>query len=183
MEILKHKVNSYDEIDSNFGIELDIRDQNGDLVVSHDVPTYPSIKLVDFLKKIDKRKLVALNIKSTEIEKSLKKIISDADLKNYFTFDWPIPSLIKAQNNNLICAFRLSEYEKELFPNCSWIWIDSFKHIWYDEKILAELKDKGFNLALVSPELHGRENDLEKFKKIVNAGLVDAICTNKPEYW
>ena len=61
--------------------------------------------------------------------------------------------------------------------------IDSFKEIWYDVKILSELKDKGFNLALVSPELHGRENDVKKFEKIVNTGLVDAICTNKPEYW
>ena len=183
MEILKHRVNSFDKIDNNFGIELDVRDQNGELVVSHDLPITSTIKLEDLLQKIDKNKLIAINIKSVEIEKSLKKIISNANLKNYFTFDWPIPSLIKAQNNHLICAFRLSEYEKELFPNCSWVWIDSFKEIWYDVKILSDLKDKGFNLALVSPELHGRENDLKKFEKIVNTGLVDAICTNKPEYW
>lgn len=183
MEILKHRVNSFDQIDNNFGLELDVRDQNGDLVVSHDLPIASTIKLEDFLQKIDKNKLIAINIKSVEIEKNLKKIVSDANLKNYFTFDWPIPSLLKAQNNDLICAFRISEYEKELFPNCSWVWVDSFKEIWYDTKILSDLKDKGFKLALVSPELHGRENDIEKFEKIVNTGLADAICTNNPEYW
>ena len=183
MEILKHRVNSFDEINNNFGIELDVRDQNGELVVSHDLPDTSTIKLENFLQKIDKNKLVAINIKSVEIEKRLKEIISNANLKNYFTFDWPIPALIKAQNNHLICAFRLSEYEKELFPNCSWIWIDSFNEIWYDEKMLSDLKDKGYNLALVSPELHGRRNDFEKFEMIVNTGLADAICTNKPEYW
>ena len=184
MEILKHRVNSFENIDKNFGMEIDIRDHNGELVLSHDIPDSSSlIKLDDFLTKIDTNKLLALNIKSAEIEKNLKKIVSDFNLKNYFTFDWAIPSLIKAQKNNLICAFRLSEFEKELFPNCSWIWIDSFKEIWYDAKTLTDLKNKGFKLALVSPELHNRTNDLEKFEKIVNTGLADAICTDNPEYW
>ena len=183
MDILKHRVNSYDDIDDNFGIELDIRDQNGNLIISHDLPVTSCIKLEDFLQKLNKNKLIAINIKSVEIEQKLEKTIFNTNLKNYFTFDWPIPSLIKAQNSGLNCAFRLSEYEKELFPKCSWIWIDSFNEIWYDEEILSNLKDQGYNLALVSPELHGRKNDLKKFEKIVNTGLADAICTNNPEYW
>ena len=182
MEILKHRVNSFDKIDKRFGLELDVRDNNGDLIVSHD-PATTAIKLEDYLAKIDDNNLIAIKIKSVEIEKELKKIITNANLKNYFTFDWPIPSLIKAQKNQLKCAFRLSEFEKEIFPNCEWVWIDSFNEIWYDENILSNLKNKGLNLALVSPELHGRENDLEKFEKIVNSGLADAICTKDPEYW
>ena len=183
MKILKHRVNSYDKIDDNFGAEIDIRDQNGELVVSHDLPISSSIRLEEFLKKINKQQLIAINIKSVEIETNLKKIISKTDLENYFTFDWPIPSLIKAQNNQIICAFRLSEYEKEIFPNCSWVWIDSFKEIWYGQKELEDLKNKGFNIALVSPELHGREIDFGRFESIVDTGIADAICTNNPEYW
>ena len=183
MKILKHRVNSYEEIDNNFGVEIDIRDYNGELVLSHDLPTNSSIRLEDFLKKINNQQFIAINIKSVEIEKNLERIISNMNIKNYFTFDWPIPSLIKAQNNQIICAFRLSEYEKEVFPNCSWVWIDAFKEIWYNQKELEDLKNRGFNIALVSPELHGRESDFKEFEMIVNTGIADAICTNNPEYW
>ncbi|KER07002.1 hypothetical protein AAA799E16_00152 [Marine Group I thaumarchaeote SCGC AAA799-E16] len=183
MEILKHRVNSFDRINNKFGIEIDIRDYNGDIVISHDPPHLHTIKLEEFLKKINKNRLIAINIKSMEIEERLKEIINEFELKNYFTFDWSIPSLIKAQKKNIVCAFRLSEYEKEFFPNCTWVWVDSFEEIWYDKKILSELKDKGFKIALVSPELHGRKQDFEKFEDIVHLGIADAICTNNPEYW
>ena len=38
MKIIKHKVNSIQKIDQNFGAEIDIRDYDGDLVLSHDFP-------------------------------------------------------------------------------------------------------------------------------------------------
>ena len=183
MEILKHRINSFDKIDNNFSLELDVRDQNGDLVVSHDLPITSTIKLEDFLQKIDKNKLIAINVKSVEIEKNLKKILSDANLKNYFTFDWPVPSLLKALKHNLICAFRLSEYEKDIIPNCDWVLIDSFQSIWYDANFLNSLKNSGLKLAIVSPELHNRKSDLAQVKDIVNSVKVDAICTDLPDFW
>ena len=54
MEILKHRVNSFDQIDNNFGLELDVRDQNGELVVSHDLPTTSTIKLEDYIMNLTK---------------------------------------------------------------------------------------------------------------------------------
>ena len=61
-------------------------------------------------------------------------------ISNYFTFDWSVPSLFKALSYDITCAFRLSEYEKDIIPNCTWAWIDSFHSIWYDEKYLRNLK-------------------------------------------
>ncbi len=91
--------------------------------------------------------------------------------------------MLKSIKSNLSCAFRLSEYEKEIISNCDWVWVDCFEKIWYDTNFLKNLKDLQLKIALVSPELHGRRSELKKFKAIVNSISVDAICTDIPEYW
>jgi len=183
MEILKHRANSLHDIEPNLGLEIDIRDYKNELVLAHDHPDEQSVKLVDFLQNISKNSLLAINIKSSEIETELESILRKSNISNYFTFDWPLPSLLKALKCNLTCAFRLSEYEKNIIPNCSWVWIDSFHGIWYDADFLLTLKKSGLKLALVSPELHNRKSELDKVKNIVNTVKVDAICTDLPDFW
>ncbi|KAF6245773.1 hypothetical protein [Nitrosopumilus sp. b2] len=183
MKILKHRVNSIDDVNPEMDLEIDVRDFNNELVLSHDHPNTNSLKLEDFLNHVSKNQLLAINIKSSEIEDDLFTILDDQKISNYFTFDWSIPSLLNALKKNLICAFRLSEYEKDIIPNCSWVWIDSFKSIWYDDNFLNSLKNSGLKLAIVSPELHNRKSDLEQVKEIVNSVKVDAICTDLPEFW
>ncbi len=183
MQILKHRVNSFDALIPELGLEIDVRDFNNELVLSHDLPNDNSLKLKDFLKKISPNQLLAINIKSSEIENNLKLLLNELNISNYFTFDWPIPSLVKATKQNLVCAFRLSEYEKDIIPNCDWVWIDCFESIWYDANFLINLKNSGLKLALVSPELHNRKSDLTQVKEIVNSVKVDAICTDMPNYW
>lgn len=183
MEILKHRANSLYEIDSKLGLEIDIRDYKNELVLAHDHPNEQSIKLENFLMQVSRNSLLAINIKSSEIEDELESILCRTHISNYFTFDWSIPSLFKALKHNLICAFRLSEYEKNIIPNCSWVWVDSFHGIWYDADFLFTLKKSGLKLALVSPELHNRKSELDKVKEIVNTVKVDAICTDLPDFW
>ena len=183
MIILKHRVNSINDYDTKYGVEIDIRDFNNKLVLSHNPPNENSFKLESFLATIPKETFLAINIKSTEIELDLKKILDKYGFKNYFTFDHSIPSLIKSIKCNLSCAFRLSEYEKEIIPNCNWVWVDCFEKIWYNLNFLNSLKDLQLKIALVSPELHGRNSDIKKFEVIVNSISVDAICTDIPEYW
>lgn len=183
MEIIKHRVNVITQIDNKYGLEIDVRDSIGELVISHDSSSGNEITLNNYLKHTDSKKLIAINIKSSEIENKLKQILQTNNITNYFTFDWSVPSLIKAIQIQLICAFRLSEYEKEIIPNCSWAWLDAFHSIWYDETLLDSLKNKGLKIAIVSPELHNRKSELPKVKEIVKSGKVDAICTDLPEYY
>lgn len=183
MNILKHRINTVLDIDQQFGIEIDVRDYNNEIVIAHDHPTTNSVKLTDFLKHVNPDLLLAINVKSSELENELHNTLMNYEIKNYFTFDWPVPSLLKAINKKLICAFRLSEYEKEIIPNCSWVWLDTFHSIWYDEIFLDSLKNKGVKIAVVSPELHNRKSELPKIKEIVKSGKVDAICTDLPEYY
>ncbi len=183
MIIIKHRVNSIKEINPKFGLEIDIHNYNNKLVLAHDHPNEQSIKLEDFITHIPKNSLLAINIKNEEVEAGLKIILSRTKTTNYFTFDWPVTSLHNAINHDLNCAFRLSEYEKDIVPNCPWVWLDSFNGIWYDADFLISLKKSGIKLAIVSPELHNREEDISKVKEIVNAVKVDAICTDIPEFW
>ena len=183
MIIIKHRVNSIKEINPKFGLEIDIHNYNNKLVLAHDHPNEQSIKLEDFITHIPKNSLLAINIKNEEVEAELKIILSRSKTTNYFTFDWPVTSLHNAINHDLNCAFRLSEYEKDIVPNCPWGWLDSFNGIWYDADFLISLKKSGIKLAIVSPELHNREADISKVKDIANAVKVDAMCTDIPEFW
>ena len=183
MIIIKHRVNSIKEINPKFGLEIDIHNYNNKLVLAHDHPNEQSTKLEDFITHVPKNSLLAINIKNEEVEAELKIILSRSKTTNYFTFDWSITSLHKAISHDLNCAFRLSEYEKDIIPNCPWVWLDSFNEIWYDIDFLISLKKSGIKLAIVSPELHNREADISKVKDIANAVKVDAMCTDIPEFW
>ena len=45
MIILKHRVNSINDYDTKYGVEIDIRDFNNKLVLSHNPPNENSFKL------------------------------------------------------------------------------------------------------------------------------------------
>lgn len=184
MEIIKHNVNSIQNIDQNFGVEIDVRDYNGDLVLSHDFPNQKSQKLDDFLSFLPSDKLLAVNVKSTGTEKKLLASLNSRNI-NYFAFDFPIPGLLNALEQKIVCALRLSEYEKEIFPGPKWIWLDSFHSIWFDDKYVESLKNLNYLISIVSPELHQRSDKTEytKIKSLIDCNLIDAICTDLPEIW
>ena len=184
MEILKHRVNHISEINLEFGAEIDVRDHNGVIVLSHDYPNDNSEQLVDFIKFFPKNQLLAINVKSCGIEVDVNNMMKQ-NHKNYFLFDFSLPYLLNSIKLNIPCAQRLSEYEKDLIKGPRWIWIDSFSSIWYDEKYLKLIKDKGYKISLVSPELHKRSNlqDYEKIKSMISKDLIDAICTDELDIW
>ena len=152
MIIIKHRVNSIKEINPKFGLEIDIHNYNNKLVLAHDHPNEQSVKLEDFINYAPKNSFLAINIKSVGIEAELKIILSRSKITNYFTFDWPVTSLHNAINHDLNCAFRLSEYEKDIVPNCPWVWLDSFNEIWYDTDFLISLKKYGIKLKNIKIE-------------------------------
>ena len=73
MIILKHRCNSIQDIDSKYGAEVDVRDHNGRLVLSHGLPNDKSVELTTYLKIFPKKTLLAINVKSCEIEEKLKR--------------------------------------------------------------------------------------------------------------
>ena len=161
-------------INHNFGIELDVRDYENEIIISHDMyDKKKNSKLLFefFLKKnfkiINKKKiLLAINIKSDGLFIKLKKILKIYKIKNYFCFDMSTPEIFKYIKYNLNFYTRSSKLEKNiLFKNVSkGIWVDCF-----DGNFLYQNSFNKKTLCYVSPELHYKNNKrLVFWKKLKN---------------
>jgi len=185
--------NSYEALtkalDSGYGIEFDIRDLDGELVVAHDPPRtkYEPLlleKLFEYYIQNKCSNILAINIKSDEIHEVLKLLIDKYEIKNYFIFDLSIPHLIKANSIGLSCLRRESEYEEpntkiESITKGRWIDYFSKSHM---NKIKVSSNKEVFNIV-VSPELHGFT--CTHIENKIHLALVNNenywVCTDNPE--
>lgn len=201
MEVISHRGLWYNQeekntlksfkksFDNNFGLETDIRDMNKELVICHDLPDESSIKLTHFFslyKEYNEPFILALNIKADGLQNDLFRLIKKYEISNYFFFDMSVPDTIGYLKMNLKFFTRQSEYENNpsFYEECSGIWIDSFKSIWYSEDLIKSYLSDGKKVVLVSSELHKREyltqwNFIKNWDIINNDNLI--LCTDFPE--
>jgi len=68
-----------------------------------------------------------------------------------------------------------------------WVWVDCFTHFPLSEQDARRLKDLGFKICLVSPELQGRDANVEipQMALLLRERniLADAVCTKRPDLW
>lgn len=175
--------------DLNFGTETDIRDYQGDLVISHDIACNTSLSFTEFLKihkSRNKNLPLALNIKADGLQNKLFSCLNEHSVKNYFVFDMSIPDTVKYKDLNMNYFIRQSEYETDLpfYKNAAGIWLDSFKDVWYTKNIIKAHLENGKKVVIVSAELHGR-CQLSQWAVIKSWSLGEEenvmICTDKPE--
>jgi glycerophosphoryl diester phosphodiesterase len=176
-------------LSSGFGIETDLRDHNGEIVISHDMPTGNEISLQHFFEIYNKCGAVtclALNIKADGLQKSLKKLIEKYNIGNYFVFDMSVPDFRLYIQEGIKSFTRKSEYETvpSFLNESKGIWLDEFIGNWLSLDELKKLSALNESLCIVSPELHGRAYDKEwevyrKFEGTTNTELI--ICTDFPE--
>jgi hypothetical protein len=171
-----------------YGTETDIRDYNGNLVISHDIPTENSILIDDFFRvyKNLSNSTLALNIKSDGLQSILSSKLEEYNIHNYFVFDMSIPDSIGYINNQIKVFSRQSEYERipSFYDKVEGIWLDSFQNEWYDLNLIINHIEKGKKVAIVSSELHGRDQmGLWEFIKISNLYKEKKLilCTDFPE--
>jgi len=172
---------------NQFGTETDLRDYNGNLVISHDMADSNSITVEDFFNIYNQypNKPLALNIKSDGLSNNLSVLLKKHKIENYFVFDMSIPDTISYYKNGLKFFIRQSEYETNLpfYDECNGIWLDSFNSIWYDESNILFHIANNKKVCIVSSDLHKRDNYilwkmlLEKDLYKLNA-LV--LCTDLP---
>lgn len=170
-------------IDLNYGIETDIRDCNGKLVISHDIPNGGELLFETFVDLIRTDIPIALNIKADGLAVYLKCIMEKNNLNNWFVFDMSVPDMLSYIKEDVPVFCRMSEIEKTpiFFDKISGIWLDSFYDIWFDSNLVENLLLKK-KVCIVSSELHGRnhENLWQILKKIKsNDNLM--LCTDYPE--
>lgn len=176
---------------NGFGIETDIRDHNGLLVVSHDPPVGPNLMTLDEMLILYRRHgapgTLALNIKADGLQAALLDALSRHGVDNYFVFDMAVPDGILYLRHGAVSYTRQSEYERDpsFYDKASGIWLDAFEQDWIDEAAIQAHLTAGKRVALVSPELHGRPHEKvwESWKSVA-AGAAPgslALCTDFPD--
>jgi glycerophosphoryl diester phosphodiesterase len=191
-EFEKNSVISFERSFShNFGIETDVRDFNGNLVISHDPATSanaPLEILFELYRQFPRQPKLALNIKSDGLQAKLKQHLDTFQIENYFVFDMSVPDSLSYLKHDMLVYTRQSEYETvpSYYPRAKGVLLDEFESHWLNDQIIEEHILAGKSLCIISPELHGRtyHNEWEHYRHIEKKiGLNDSIslCTDFPE--
>jgi hypothetical protein len=173
--------------DLAIGTETDIRDRNGTLVISHDMPNGTEITLEALLDLLGDRDLpLAMNIKADGLARPLQTAMRARGLSAWFTFDMSVPEMIVQLRLGLPVFTRASEFEQPpaCYAEAGGVWLDAFQALWYSPKLIEDFLRDGKRVCLVSPELHGRDHTelwtLLKTSRLATApGLM--LCTDLPE--
>jgi glycerophosphoryl diester phosphodiesterase len=170
---------------AGFGLEIDIRDHMGEIVVSHDVPGREAYPLpIDLLAQFVAP--IAFNVKSDGLTTAFPDFFSEFSEGNNFFFDMSFPEKRRYDEKGLPSAVRISEFERPAGFSSSWYWLDAWESEWYlkdEAAILVELLSSGANVAIVSPELHGRD-EKEAWQHIapILRDFTNAyLCTDFPD--
>jgi hypothetical protein len=147
---------------SGFGTETDVRDLDGQLVISHDPPRAGALPLRRFFELYVRhgRDLpLALNVKSDGIEALLADELGRHGITNHFVFDMSVPDTLRYLRRGIPFFTRQSEHEPTpaLYQAAAGVWMDGFTGDWIAAADLARHLAAGKRICLVSPELHGRD--------------------------
>ena len=168
MKLIAHRRNTLNELISTpekYGIEVDVRSYGNKLVIHHD-PFIEGESLEDWLEAYQHGTLI-LNVKDEGLEARLIELMKTHGIADYFFLDQSFPFLIKWSNaGERRCAVRVSEFETietalTLAGKVDWVWVDCFTHFPLSQQDAQKLKNAGFMLCLVSPELQGRSAEIE----------------------
>jgi hypothetical protein len=186
MKFIAHRINTVEElkkIPTEYGVELDLRDRGERLILQHD-PFKDGEDFEEYLKHYH-HGLMILNIKSERIEHRVLELVHKYNVREYFLLDSSFPMIFLLSNEGeKNIALRFSELEGldtilSMKGKVKWVWVDCFTKLPIDNKNFQILKEAGFQLCLVSPELQKRESDLADYKDYLHREgvLFDAICT------
>lgn len=170
--------------EAGFGTETDIRDRNGELVISHDLATDEAMTLHHFLTLLGTDSLpLALNIKADGLADQLHRTMARHPHINWFVFDMSIPDMRGHLRVGNPTYARMSEVEQHpaWLDRITGIWLDAFDGTWYGEGTIKQLLNAGKKVCVVSPELHKRPcaETWQMLRPLAHeAGL--SICTDTP---
>lgn len=195
MQILAHRgfwrvpaeKNTLDAIrrafDHGFGIETDLRDRGGDVVISHDPPAGGEPTLAELLLLLDRRPLsLALNIKADGLAQAVVSATRAGHVADWFAFDMSIPDTRSYLALRAPVFMRMSEVERDppWLERSAGVWLDAFDGPWCGvELIAAQLASH--RVCAVSPELHGRAHgDFWRMLAPLAAHPGLSLCTDLP---
>lgn len=174
-----------------YGLETDVRDQNGELVISHDMAlpgATPFEDLLSYYKSNNFSSTLAINIKSDGLQKKLHDCLARHEVANYFVFDMSIPDTLGYLKRGIKTYVRRSEIENhpELTRVTQGVWLDELQSEWIDEHVIINEAKLTQSVCIVSAELHGRdfESQWRGIKGAIERGCATAslmLCTDFPQ--
>lgn len=194
MQLISHRRNTLSELLAtpiSYGVEVDIRSYGDKLVIHHD----PLIEgeSFDAWIAVYQHGTLILNVKEEGLETRLIALMQSKGIEDYFFLDQSFPFLVKwSKAGEHRCAVRVSEFESietalTLAGKVDWVWVDCFTRFPLTHEDAMRLKNTGFKLCLVSPELQGRdaEKGISELASLMKEQDIeaDAVCTKRPDIW
>lgn len=178
-------------LDEGYGLETDVRDLNGQLVISHDIPisdsAVPLEKLLQYYSDGGFTSTLGLNIKADGLQEKLCQQLKDHNIKDYFVFDMSVPDTLGYLNLGMNTFIRRSdlEHHPKLSPRAQGVWLDEMIEPWIDAGVIMAQAAEADAVCIVSGELHGREHVLQwaQIKGAINLGCPTGkllLCTDFP---
>ena len=193
MKIYSHRINTKSQllkVPENCGVEIDIRTDSGQLILSHDPFSYGEL-LSDWLTCWEGQPII-LNVKEDSIEEGILDLLEKFEVDDFFFLDQSYPSIRRMINKGMRqIATRVSDYEDlttALNSGSEWVWLDSFSGDWtYLKEAVPRILQNQQKTCLVSPELQ-RPNSVHELKSlqnfiVENSIKIDAVCTKTIEDW
>lgn len=192
--IISHRRNTIEELQNTpteYGVEVDIRSYQNRLIIHHDA--FIEGESFENWLKFYRHGTLILNVKEEGLEARLIELMSAHEINNFFFLDQSFPFLVKWSSlGEHRCAVRVSEFESietaiKLTGKIDWAWIDCFTQFPLSETDAEKLKQAGFKLCLVSPELQGYDahSEIPRMQELLSKRNIsmDAVCTKFPELW
>ena len=153
-----------DAFANGWGVELDVRDLDGELVISHDPPAadaLPFATVIEAYRAHGCPGTLAVNVKADGLEALTAQQLSAVDAAHWFAFDMSVPDTLRYQRDGLPFFTRHSDLETApaLYDAACGVWLDDFAGGFVSQQRIAAHLDAGKRVAVVSPELHGRDRE------------------------
>ncbi len=179
------------------GVETDLRDHAGRVVVSHDPPGPDGEALPDLAGLLRLYAQVphaslALNVKADGLAVLVAKVLVEAGLAmtgpgcGLYAFDASVPDTLAWLRVGVPVFTRHSDVEPEpvLYEQAIGVWLDDFgARRWWTPDVVRGHLDAGKRVAVVSPELHGRDHR-DAWDALLDPALAGAenlaLCTDRP---
>ena len=176
---------------AGYGVETDLRDCAGEIVVSHDMPQPGAMTfdaLLDLYLSYPTRPTLALNVKADGMAATIAERLTSRGITQYFVFDMSVPDTLGYLAEGMTVFTRHSEYEAEslLDERAAGIWLNAFERPFVAPDDIDRVLGRGQIAALVSPELHRKphEDAWRVWRDTLATRSDDAgvmLCTDLPD--
>ncbi len=183
---------------AGLGVETDLRDLAGRVVVSHDPPgPDPDADVPDLAELLRMYEQapngpLALNVKADGLAVRVAEALTETGAPpaeagaGVYAFDASVPDQLAWLRAGVPVFTRHSDIEPEpvLYRQSSGVWLDDFgPRRWWTAVTISEHLRAGKRVAVVSPELHGRDHR-DAWDALLGSGLAGekrlALCTDLP---